>query len=111
MTAFIFTVSLDKAIDHDVTVRVNTADAGTHAATAGSDYTALVNELVTITAGTTSKTVTVSMNKDNTVEYDETFDVTLSAPKFNGATDANKVILDSAKTTAVGTITNDDTAK
>ncbi len=91
-----FVVSLDRAVSKDVTVTVNTAD-GT--ATAGDDYTALVDDTATITAGNTSVRVNVYVLEDSTVEPDETFTVTLSDP-------VNAVV--GPFGTATGTILNDD---
>ena len=52
----------------------------TGAATAPSDYTAVVNRTVTIGVGSTSVTVLVTVIDDAVVETDETFTVTLSNP-------------------------------
>ena len=59
-----------------MTVVVNTADI-VGQATAGSDYTAIVNQTATIAAGSTSTTVTVTVNDDAIVEDDETFEVNI----------------------------------
>ena len=67
-------------------------------AAAGSDYVALVSTPVTFPAGSTSQTVSVTVNGDTVAEASETLNVTLS-----GAT--NATIGDG---TAQGTITNDD---
>ncbi len=69
-------------------------------AVSGVDYTA-VNGNLNFAIGDTSKTITVPISTDSTVEGDETFTVTLSNPT-GGAT------LGTAA--AVGTITNDDSA-
>ena len=66
-------------------------------ATAGSDYVAQTGTL-SFTAGQTSKTISVTVNGDTTVESDETFLVNLSSP--SGATLADAQ--------GQGTITNDD---
>jgi chitinase len=95
-TAFTFTISLSAAASGSVSVNYGTAD-GT--ATAPSDYAAS-SGTVTFAAGETSKTVTVSVHGDTSVEPNETFAVDLSSP--DGAT-----LGDSH---GVGTITNDDTA-
>ena len=68
-------------------------------AVSGVDYTAVTGDL-NFAIGDTSKTITVPISTDSTVEGDETFTVTLSNPT-GGAT------LGTAG--AVGTITNDDT--
>jgi len=96
-TDFIFTVSVDGGgnavaqIDFDV----NTVD-GT--AVAGTDYVAIVGGSGTITAGTPSTTITVTVNGDTAVEGNEDFSVVLSNP-------TNATITDD---TGLGTITNDD---
>jgi hypothetical protein len=92
-----FTVTLSEAASlGTVTVNFATSD-GT--ATAGSDYTATSGTL-TFAAGETTKTVTVTILNDTTVESDETFNLVLSNP--SGAT------IDTA--TGVATLTNDDVA-
>jgi hypothetical protein len=91
-----FTVTLSAAAASAVTVNYATAD-GT--ATAGSDYAAATGTL-TFAPGDTTKTVTINVNGDTTVEPAETFAVGLSAP--GGAT--------IAKASGAGTITNDDVA-
>jgi subtilisin-like proprotein convertase family protein len=89
-----FTVSLTPARASTVTVNYATANGS---ATAGSDYTA-TNGTLTFTAGQTSKTVTVNVTGDTTIEPHETFVVNLSGAV--GATIADGQ--------GVGTITNDD---
>ena len=91
-----FTVSLSAAATGPVTVAYATSN-GT--ATAGSDYTAASGTL-TFAAGETSKVVNVQVSGDTAVEANETLTLTLSSP--SGATIADG--------TAIGTITNDDTA-
>ncbi|RIK82793.1 MAG: hypothetical protein DCC68_05345 [Planctomycetota bacterium] len=105
-----FTVTLSAAVEEDVTVTVNSTN-GT--ATAGQDYTALVNQTVTILAGQTTATVNVTLTGDNTVELDETFTLTLSNPLFDGVSNLARVALDTDNgdnidNVATGTITNDD---
>ena len=78
-----FTVQLSRSSDQAVTVDYSTANGS---AVAPSDYTATSGTL-TIPAGQTSQTVSVSVNGDTTVESDETFYVNLSSP--NGATIAD----------------------
>jgi hypothetical protein len=97
-TLLVFTVTLTKANPlADVLVEVSTADI---TALAGTDYTAIVNQAVTIAKDTTSKTVTVKLNGDTLIENDETFK--LSITKIDGAKIGDGE--------AIGTITNDDTA-
>jgi len=91
-----FTVTLSPASSQTVTVNYATAN-GT--ATAGSDYVAQSGTL-TFTAGQTTKTISVTVNGDTTVEPNETFVVNLMSP--SGATLADSQ--------GQGTIVNDDTA-
>jgi aryl-phospho-beta-D-glucosidase BglC (GH1 family) len=92
----VFTVTLSAAATGPVTVAYATSN-GT--ASAGSDYTALSGTL-TFAAGETSKVVRVQVSADTAVEANETLTLALSSP--SGATIADG--------TAIGTITNDDTA-
>jgi len=92
-----FTVSLSPAAAGTVSYDIATSN-GT--ATAGSDYVASSLVGQQITAGQTSKTFSVTINGDATVEPDETFTVTLS--NVSGATLGDG--------SAVGMITNDDSA-
>ena len=91
-----FTVALSKAFDKAVTVNYTTAN-GT--ATAGQDFTA-ASGTITFAPGVLSQQVNVAVTGDTAVESDETLTVTLSAP-------TNATL---ATASAVGTITNDDTA-
>ncbi|WP_319432275.1 chitinase [Mycobacterium sp. RTGN5] len=91
-----FTVTLSKAATVPITVDYATSN-GT--ATAGQDYTAATGT-VTFAAGETTKTIAVAVAGDATVEPTETFTVALS-----NATGATIVTA-----SAIGTITNDDTA-
>ncbi|WP_407153952.1 Calx-beta domain-containing protein [Bradyrhizobium sp. STM 3557] len=70
-------------------------------ATAGSDYVAQPTNTLSFAAGDLTKTISVTINGDTTVEPDETFFVNLS-----GATNGGTI----TKSQGVGTITNDDTA-
>lgn len=92
-----FTVALDKVAVGDVTFGATTVDGS--ATTADSDYTALIDDLGTITAGTLSTTVVVAIGVDIDSEADEIFTVTLA----NVTTNAN--LTDGV---ATGTILNDD---
>ena len=93
-TPFTFTVTLSAASASTVTVSFATSN-GT--ATAGSDYVA-ASGVLTFTPGQTTQTITVNVNGDTTVEPNETFLVTLSAP-------ANATL---AVAQGTGTIVNDD---
>jgi len=94
-TAYVFTVSLSKATSRRVSVSFATAADGS--AIAGEDFEAKRGTL-TFAGGQTSKTVTVLVNGDATVEGDETFALKLSRA-------SNAFIADSR---GVGTIVNDD---
>jgi hypothetical protein len=93
-TNAVFTVNLFAANGQTTTVHYASAD-GT--ATAGSDYIATAGVL-TFPPGSTSQTISVTINGDSVYEPDETFFVDLSAP-------TNAIIGDGQGT---GTIVNDD---
>lgn len=96
-TPFFFTVTLSAASATPVTVAYQTADGS--ATTADVDYLATSGTL-TFPAGTLTQTITVDVQGDPTVEPNETFSVTLSAP--SGAT--------IAVAQGTGTVINDDSA-
>ncbi|MCU0754885.1 MAG: hypothetical protein MUE46_07140 [Xanthomonadales bacterium] len=93
---FVLTSSNASAIP--LTVNASTTNAS---ATAPSDFTALVNQLVTIPVGAAGQTllVPVTVNGDLLVEGNETFTLTLSSPSFGAAVGGP----------ATGAISNDDT--
>ncbi|HWB00461.1 MAG TPA: cellulose binding domain-containing protein [Pirellulales bacterium] len=93
-TNMVFTVALSAASAQTVSVQYATAN-GT--ATAGSDYVGASGTL-TFAPGQTSKTISVAINGDTTIEPDENFTLTLS----------NAVNATLGRTSATGTITNDD---
>lgn len=95
-TAFNFTVSLDMVPTAPVSV-----DWGTSSGTAApsGDYTGGTGTLSWSAGDTTSRTVTILVNGDTTIESDETFSVVLQ--NASGATVGDG--------TGVGTILNDDT--
>lgn len=93
-SAAVFTVNLSQVPPQTVTVVYNTSD-GT--ATAGDDYQAASGTL-TFLAGETTKTVSITINGDTTVEPNETFFLNLS--NSTGA-----AVLTPQ---ATGTIVNDD---
>ena len=99
-TSYTFTVTLDQAVDAPVSVNWATA----HGTTNGTDLGAQSGS-VTFAAGETSKTFTVNVNGDQTVELDETFVVNLSGLAANG----RDVTISDAQ--GQGTIVNDDTAQ
>jgi hypothetical protein len=90
-----FTVSLSGTSPSDVTYTIGTFNGG---ALAGSDYVASTLAGQTIPAGMLSKTFSVTINGDTTLEPHEAFQARLSAPV--GATIADG--------TGVGMIVNDD---
>ena len=90
-----FTVSLSKSVANTVSF---TASTSAGSATAGNDYVTSSQSALTIAAGATSRTVSVTINGDTTVEQDETFFLNLSS--VTGA-----LIGDGQGT---GTILNDD---
>ncbi|MEQ8995976.1 MAG: glycoside hydrolase family 9 protein [Coleofasciculus sp. B1-GNL1-01] len=92
-----FTVSLSAASTESISVDYGTSN---DTATAGSDYTAESGTL-TFAAGETSKTISVAVTGDTTVESDETFNVNLSNA-------SNATIGDGQ---GVGTILNNDSSQ
>ncbi|MBT3374776.1 MAG: hypothetical protein HN406_04215, partial [Lentisphaerae bacterium] len=103
--AFSFAVSSDAAASEDMTVLAGTA-GGT--ASSGVDFTAFSSQLVTISAGATSETVTVTVADDAIVETNETFLLNLTDARFNGTTDATRIEIGDSQGQAV--IENNDTA-
>ena len=94
-----FVVTLSMAAGSDVALDWSTAD---DTATADDDYTAVTAGTLTISAGDTTGTLTVSTAEDRLAEADETFTVTMT-----GTTLPSGVTLGTA--TATGTIEDDDT--
>jgi hypothetical protein len=97
-TAAVFTVSLSSPATATVTFDITTVPTSTSTATPGTDYTATALADLTIPAGARSRTFSVPIRGDATVEATETFTVVLT-----GVTGA--LLADGA---AVGTIQNDD---
>jgi len=91
-----FTVTLSKASATTITLTYTTTNGS---ATAGQDYTASTGT-VTFAPGSVTQVININVTGDTTVEPAETLTVTLSNP--TGAAIATA--------SAVGTITNDDTA-
>lgn len=87
-----FTVTLSQVSSSTVTVKYATSNS---TAIAGSDYTSS-NGTLTFTAGQTSKTISVPILDNNSIESNETFSVVLSNP-------SNATIADS---TGIGTISD-----
>lgn len=96
LTQMVFTISLSRVHDQDVTVRVNSQD-GT--ALANVDYRLTRDVLVTIPAGQLSATIEIDIGGDIIPEGDETFTLEISSP-------ANATL--GEKTIGVGTIIDDD---
>lgn len=96
-TSCAFTIGLSGMSGRTVSGSASTAN-GT--ATAGSDYTALVNAPWSVAAGATTTTVSVSVIGDVTDEPDETFVVNL-AGLVNAATAANDL-------QGIGSVVDDD---
>jgi uncharacterized repeat protein (TIGR01451 family) len=92
-----FTVTLSAASGQTVTVNYATSSANPATATAGTDYQSTSGTL-TFAPGDLTKTISVTINGDTTVEPDETFFVNLSG-ETNASVSDNQ---------GVGTITNDD---
>ena len=92
-----FTVVLSAASGKQVTVAY--ADAGTGTATSGTDYTAIAAGTLTFAAGTTARTIDVTVIGDALAEADETVAVTLSTP-------VNATL--AAAATGTGTVTDDE---
>jgi hypothetical protein len=91
-----FTVQLSQAASGTVSYNIATAD-GT-ATVAGADYVASSLTGQSIPAGQLSKTFSVTVNGDTTVETNERFKVNLSNVTGAAVADAQ----------GIGTITNDD---
>ncbi len=96
-SALTFPVTLSSASTQTVTVQFSTGDG---IASAGSDYTALLNQTLEFAPGETTKTISVEVLGDTSIEDHESFTVALSGAR--GATIGSG--------TATGTILNDDTA-
>ena len=97
-SAMSFPVTLTGEVSTDVVLGWSTA-AGT--ATSGTDYTAVMSGSLTIEAGDTSGTLTVSTTADTLTESDETFTVTITATTLPSGVSLGMA-------TATGTIEDDD---
>ncbi|WP_164489993.1 Calx-beta domain-containing protein [Runella sp. SP2] len=96
-TTFTFTVTRDNT-DEAFSLAVNTNNVTANS----SDYTPISGGTVSFAAGvSTTATVSVTVNADDIVELNETFEVMLSGAPYG-------IIL--TKATGLGTITNDDQA-
>jgi subtilisin family serine protease len=97
-TAATFTVTLSRASPFAVTFNAATTASPAATATAGVDYTAQNLTGLTIPAGALTKTFTVPLLGDTTIEANEVYVVAVSNV-------ANALVVDG---TALGTIINDD---
>ena len=100
-SAFTFTVTRTGSSSGTASVQYTVTGTGANSADAADFGGTLPSGQVTFAAGETSRTVTISVPGDATVEADEQFSVTLS-----GASTPTQI----ATATAVGTILNDDAA-
>ncbi len=94
-TQNVFTLTLSEAVSVPVSVHVQTANGS---ATAGQDYTALPDTIITFAPGEMSKPVSIEIIGDTAVEGDESFTLLLSQPE-NGTIGTGQ---------ADATIQNDD---
>ncbi|WP_232105496.1 Calx-beta domain-containing protein [Gimesia panareensis] len=103
-----FIVTLDKAIDTGFTVDFATSDDTATASDAGivgdNDYVSSSGTLTFSGMAGETQTITVTINSDDVVEYDDAFLVDLTNLQI---TDRNLTVSDSQ---GVGTITNTDSA-
>ena len=100
-----FRATLSAAVSSDVVLGWSTGNddtAGARQATSATDYTAVSNGSVTITANSTEATFTVQTTQDTATEGDETFKITIT-----GTTLPTGVTIATAST--IGTIEDDDT--
>ena len=98
-----FAVTLSREAADAVTVEYSTSDGTATAdvnATGGQDYTPVSGQTLTIAAGDTEGTISVSTVDDTAYEDNETFTLTLSNPSQNAR--LGSIV------TATGTIINDD---
>ena len=92
-----FVVTLSMAAGSDVALDWSTAD---DTATSGDDYTAVTAGTLTISAGDTTGTLTVSTAEDVLAEADETFTVTMTGTTLpSGVTLARRPRRAPSKTT------------
>lgn len=107
ITDFIFTVSVDgggNAVG-DINFDFDTVDVS---ATAGIDYIAIAGGSGTIANGTSSTTITISVNGDTNVESNEDFRVFISNPTNASITDDNglgRILNDDGDTISIDNVT------
>lgn len=100
----VFTVTASTSADRDITVQFATSDGPTPAAVAGSDYTGSTGTL-TLAAGTTTGTITVTTLDDVLNEVAEMFTITLSTPTIGGSPAPAGTL---GASTGIGTINDND---
>ena len=103
-TNLVFTISSAVAAGRDIQVEVDTVPL--LEAAAGVDYIEIIDQDVTITAGSTTASLVVTVLADTIVEINETIRADLTNVRFDGAVDTGRVTLGDAM--GVGTIVNDD---
>ncbi|MBO6662228.1 Calx-beta domain-containing protein [Roseivirga sp.] len=101
-TDFVFTVTLNKAVDTGVSLSYATNDAT--ATTADGDYTSASGQLNFAGTAGEIEEITVTVANDGLAEFDEEFGITLSSLQASGR---NVAISDNV---GLGTIENDDAA-
>ncbi|MEZ6127296.1 MAG: Calx-beta domain-containing protein [Planctomycetaceae bacterium] len=99
-----FTVTLDADVDTSFTIDYATEDVS--AAVGDNDYVAASGQLSFVGSAGETKTITVIVNGDQTVELDEIFLVALSGIQSSG----RAVDFRNSDFQAIGTIRNDDIA-
>lgn len=102
-TNVLLTVTRTGGTNNTLSVDYVTTTNGT--ATAGADYTAVTNTL-TFVSGQASKTISIPLSNDSSVEGNETFEVALSNPVgavLGTITEATVTILDNDSVIAVAT--------
>ena len=101
-TSAVFTVTLSNPSSSTVTVDYATSDGS--ATTADNDYVQANPTTLSFNPGSTSKTISITVNGDTKKEGDETFNVDLS--NVTGGASGPATIIDNQ---GVGTIQDDDT--
>lgn len=90
----VYTLTLAAAQTSPVSVTVAVASGATNGATDGSDFNAIANQTVTFAPGETTKTVTVTVLDDTTLEGTETVTLTLTGATLSGTSSVTAQILD-----------------
>ena len=93
-----FALTLSAAASSDVTVTYSTSDDT--ATTADSDYVASTGATLVIPAGQTSGTISITVTGDDTLEFDESFNLQIS--------NAQNATISGGSQSVTGTILSDD---